>query len=82
MNTFLNFEHLKYIAEDTAKRYPENAQYIGMDKSLEILENTDTYVFTAILHNGSKAAERVLKRSYAFAADPRVEAEASECVGR
>lgn len=78
MATFLNFEYLKHIAEVTAKEDPENAKYIGMDESLEVLANTDTYVFTAVLHNGSKAAERVLKQSYAFAADPCVEAIAEE----
>lgn len=78
MTTFLNFEHLEHIAEVTAKEDPENAKFIGMDKSLEVLANTDTYVFTAVLHNGSKAAKKVLKHSYAFAADPRVEAIAEE----
>lgn len=78
MNTFLNFEHLERIAETVAKEDPKNAQYIGMDKSLKALTNTDTYVFTAVLHNGSKAAEKVLNASYAFAADPRIESIAEE----
>lgn len=78
MTTFSSFEHLEHIAEATAKEDPNDAKYIGMDKSLKALANTDTYVFTAVLHNGSKAAERVLKQSYAFAADPRVEAIAEE----
>lgn len=78
MTTFLNFEHLEHIAEIAAKEDPENAKYIGMDKSLKALANIDTYVFTAILHNGSKAAEKVLKNSYAFAADPHIETIAEE----
>lgn len=78
MNTFHNFEHLECIAETVAKEDPKNARYIGMDKSLKALTNTDTYVFTAVLHNGSKAAEKVLSASYAFAADPRIEAVAEE----
>lgn len=45
-----------------------------MDKSLEALANTDTYCFTAIARNGSKAAEKILNASYTFAADPKVEA--------
>ena len=80
MTTFLNFEYLKHIAETTAKEDPKNAQYIGTEKSIEIDENTERDVFTTILHNGSKAAERVLKESYALAADPRVEAEATEYI--
>ena len=80
MTTFLNFECLKRIAENTAKEDPKNAQYIGTKKSIEMDENTERYVFTAILHNGSKAAERVLKESYALAADPRVEAEVTEYI--
>ena len=78
MNTFLNFEHLEHIAETVAKEDPENAKYIGMDKSLKALANTDTYVFTAVLRNGSQAAEKVLNASYAFAADPRIESVAEE----
>lgn len=78
MTTFLNFEHLEHIAETISKEDPEHARYIGMDKSLRALANTDTHVFTAVLHNGSKAAEKVLNASYAFAADPRIEAIAEE----
>ena len=74
MNTTTTyFEALKHTAKTVAKEDPENAQFIGMDKSLEVLANTDTYCFTAIVRDGSKAAERVLKASYAFAADPEVE---------
>ena len=80
MTTFLNFEYLKHIAEIVAKEDPKNAQYIGPKKSIEISENTERYAFTAILHNGSKAAERVLRRSYTLAADPRVEAEVTEYI--
>lgn len=77
MATFLNFKYLKYIAEATAKEEPKTARFIDMDGS-EINENTEVNVFTSILHTNSKAAERVLKNSYAFAADPRVKAEVDE----
>lgn len=80
MTTFLNFEYLKHIAETVAKEDPKNAQYIGTERSIEIGENTERDVFTAILHNGSKAAEKVLRQSYALAADPRVEAETAEYI--
>lgn len=73
MTTFLNFEYLKHIAKTVAKEEPETAKFIGVDE-FEIDENTEVNAFTSILHADSKTAERVLKVSYAFAADPKVEA--------
>lgn len=74
MNTITYFEMLRHTAKTVAKEDSESAKFIGADRSLETLDNAEVDAFTVIVHDGSKAAERVLKASYAFAADPRVEA--------
>lgn len=74
MNTITYFEMLKHTAKTVAKEEPETAKFISVDRSLEMLDNAEVNAFSAIVHDGSKTAERVLKASYALAADPKVEA--------
>lgn len=74
MNTITYFEMLKHIAKTVAREEPETAKFIGVDRSLEVLDNAEVNAFTVIVRDGSKAAEKILKASYAVAADPWCEA--------